>query len=94
MNNKNLNSNLIIIGNTAFDTKEYTIQHKKREKDIGGACLYSALPASLFYNVGIVTKVGKDFDLKEIKEYNLNIEGLKVINENTTHFYTKIYKKR
>lgn len=93
MNNKNLNFNLVVIGNTAFDTKEYIIQNKKRKKDIGGACLYSALPASLFYNVGIVTKVGKDFDLNKIKEYQLNIEGLKVINESTTHFYTKFYNK-
>ena len=93
MNNKNFNPNLVIIGNTAFDTKEYMIQGKKRERDIGGACLYASIPASLFYNVGIVTKVGKDFNLREIQNYDLNIEGLKIINENTTHFYTKFFSE-
>lgn len=93
MKNKNIIPNLVIIGNTAFDTKEYVIQNKKREKDIGGACLYSAIPASLFFNVGIVTKIGKDFDLKEIYEYDLNLKGLKTIHENTTHFYTKFFSE-
>ena len=93
MKDENEVPNLVIIGNTAFDTKEYVIQNKKREKDIGGACLYSAIPASLFFNVGIVTKIGKDFNLKEICNYNLNLEGLKTIDEDTTHFYTKFFSE-
>ena len=59
--------NLIIIGNTAYDTKEYVIDNAVRERDVGGACLYSAIPASIFFNVGIVTKIGNDFDINLLK---------------------------
>ncbi len=85
--------NLIIIGNTAYDTKEYVIDNAVRERDVGGACLYSAIPASIFFNVGIVTKIGNDFDINLLKAFNLNISGLQSINTKTTHFYTKFFSK-
>lgn len=91
---KNANSTkLVIIGNTAYDTKKYILTNMVREKDIGGACLYSALPASIFYRVGIVTKIGKDFNLNDIKKYNLDLDGVKRENINTTHFYTKFFSE-
>ena len=85
--------NLIIIGNTAYDTKEYVIDNAVRERDVGGACLYSAIPASIFFNVGIVTKIGNDFDINLLKAFNLNISGLQAKNTKTTHFYTKFFSK-
>ena len=85
--------NLIIIGNTAYDTKEYVINNIIRERDVGGACLYSAIPASIFFNVGIVTKIGNDFNIKQLNSFDLNISGLQVINTKTTHFYTKFFSK-
>lgn len=81
--------NLVIVGNTAFDSKKYVMNDIIRKKDVGGACLYSAIPASIFFKVGIVTKVGYDFDLKEIKKFNIEILGLKKINDKTTHFCTE-----
>lgn len=86
--------NLIIIGNTAYDTKEYMLEDKIRQKDIGGACLYSAIPASMYYRVGIVSKVGNDFDLNEIKKFDIDFTGLKIIHDTkTTHFYTKFFSE-
>lgn len=81
--------NLVIIGNTAYDTKEYSLNGKIREKDVGGACLYSAIPASLFARVGIVTKIGEDFDINQILKYNIDFSGIKRVHGDTTHFYTK-----
>ena len=88
-----LSTNLVIIGNTAYDTKEYILRNMVREKDVGGACLYSALPASIFYKVGIVTKIGRDFNLNEINKYDLDLDGVKREDIETTHFYTKFFSE-
>lgn len=85
--------NLVIIGNTAYDTKEYLLNHNIRERDIGGACLYSAIPASLFSRVGIVTKIGNDFELEKIQNYDIDFSGVKKVNSKTTHFYTKFFNE-
>ena len=91
--NEHQTPNLVIIGNTAYDTKEYVINKKKRVRDIGGACLYSAIPASLFSRVGIVTRVGKDFEISKIRNYNIDFSGVKMVDDDTTHFYTKFFSK-
>lgn len=79
---------LVIIGATAFDEKEF--YDGKVRKDIGGACIYASVSASIFHRVAIVTKVGQDFPLNAIKNLDINLDGLQVIeNEKTTAFQTK-----
>lgn len=89
--------NTIIIGNIAYDIDEFYYGEKNpihRVKKNGGACFYSALPASLFYRVGIVSKVGSDFDISIFDSYNIDTTGLIVLeNEKTTRFYQK-YKDK
>ena len=87
--------NTIFIGNIAYDINSFYYGKKEeqlRVKNKGGACLYSAIPASLFYRVGIVGKIGSDFDTSIFSEYNIDTRGLKVYeNEKTTYFH-QIYK--
>lgn len=79
--------NLIILGATAFDDKKF--YDGKHRLDVGGACMYSAIPASVFHPVGIVTKIGSDFPLDKIRGFNIDLTGLKIIEEKTTIFYSK-----
>ena len=49
--------NTLFIGNIAFDINSFYYgnnEEKLRVINNGGACFYSAVPASLFYKVGIV----------------------------------------
>lgn len=87
--------NTIFIGNIAYDIDSFYYEEKEEKltvKNKGGACLYSAIPASLFYRVGIVSKIGDDFDTSVFSEYDIDTKGLKVYkNEKTTCFH-QIYK--
>lgn len=87
--------NTVFIGNIAYDINSFYYGEKEEKltvKNKGGACLYSAIPASLFYRVGIVGKVGDDFDISIFSDYNIETKGLKVYeNEKTTYFH-QIYK--
>ena len=89
--------NTVIIGNIAYDIDEFYYGDPKpiyKIKKNGGACFYSAIPASLFYRVGIVSKIGSDFDLSIFDNYNIDTTGLTVLeNEPTTKFYQK-YKDK
>ena len=53
--------NLVIIGNIAYDIIDFSKLEEKRPNiiDIGGACVFSSIPASLFHRVGMVGKIGK-----------------------------------
>lgn len=85
---------VVIIGNIAYDVNTFPNRGNKKVVNLGGACLYSAIPASIFYPVGIVSKVGEDFDMKYLKNFNIDIEGVKkVSNQKTTRFYHKILSK-
>lgn len=89
--------NTVFIGNIAFDIDSFyygELVEQKKVKKNGGACFYSAMPASLFYRVGIVSKIGSDFDINVLKKYNIDLTGLKILkNEKTTCFY-QIYKDK
>lgn len=81
--------NAVIIGNTAFDVNTFLNRDGLKEKTIinkGGACLYSVIPASLFNKVGVVTRVGTDFDLDLFENLNIDTLGLKKINGKSTRF--------
>lgn len=58
--------NAVIIGNTAFDVNTFLNRDGLKEKVVinkGGACLYSLIPASIYSKIGVVTRVGTDFDM-------------------------------
>lgn len=85
---------VVIIGNIAYDINTFPNRRDKKVVNLGGACLYSAIPASIFYPVGIVSKVGEDFDMKYLKNFNIDTEGVKkVSNQKTTRFYHRILSK-
>lgn len=82
--------NLVIIGNIAYDIIDFSKIKPNREKivDVGGACVFSSIPASMFYRVGMVGKIGNDFDISKFHDYNIDLSGIKQIDEPTTKFYT------
>jgi sugar/nucleoside kinase (ribokinase family) len=79
---------VIIIGNIAFDVNTFQNSNNKVIVNNGGACLYSAIPASLFTRVGIVSRVGYDFPIDILDNYNIDLKGLKIIKDSkTTRFH-------
>lgn len=82
--------NLVIIGNIAYDEIDLSQLKQKRENiiDIGGACVFSTIPASMFYRVGMVGKIGKDLDISKFYGYNIDLCGVKKLSIPTTKFST------
>ena len=89
MNNSNV-PNLIIVGNIAYDIIDFTkVEPKKKQLiDVGGACIFFFFSASLFYRVGMVGKIGNDFDKSKLYDYNIDLSGIKQVDNPTTKFYT------
>lgn len=83
-------SNLVIIGNIAYDIIDFSKVNRDRPNiiDIGGACVFSTIPASLFYRVGMVGKIGNDLDISQFYGYNIDLSGVKKLDMPTTKFYT------
>lgn len=83
-------SNLVIVGNIAYDILDFSHLKTKRESivDIGGACVFTSIPASQFSRVGIVGKIGKDFDISKFYGYNIDLSAIQSIDTPTTRFYT------
>lgn len=81
---------LVIIGNIAYDIIDFSKLEEKRLNivDIGGACVFSTVPASLFHRVGMVGKIGKDLDISQFYDYNIDLSGVKTLDIPTTKFYT------
>ena len=81
---------LVIIGNIAYDIIDFSKLKEKRPNivDIGGACVFSTVPASLFHRVGMVGKIGKDLDISQFYDYNIDLSGVKTLDIPTTKFYT------
>lgn len=81
---------LIIIGNIAYDIVDFSKVDKTRKNiiNLGGACLFSAIPASFFQRIGMVAKIGNDFDYSKLCNYNIDLTGVKKIDKPTTKFYT------
>lgn len=81
--------NAVIIGNSAYDINTFLNRDGLKEKTItnkGGACLYSLIPASLFNKVGVVTRIGNDFDKELFKNNNIDTSGLKIIDGKSNCF--------
>lgn len=81
---------LVIIGNIAYDIIDFSKLKQKRPNivDIGGACVFSSIPASLFDRVGMVGKIGNDLDISQFYGYNIDLSGIKKLDIPTTKFYT------
>lgn len=84
---------LLIVGSVAFDAIETPFG--KTDKIVGGAATYIALASSLL-NVpsGIVSVVGGDFgeeNLDIFRKRNINIEGIEVIQNGKTFFWSGKY---
>lgn len=82
--------NLVIIGNIAYDIIDFSKVNSKRPNlvDIGGACVFTSIPASLFHRVGMVGKIGNDLDISQFYGYNIDLSGVKKLDIPTTRFYT------
>ena len=86
-------SKLLIVGTLAFDAIETPFG--KTDKILGGAATYIGLSASHFnVDSSVVSIVGGDFPkeyLKLLEKNNINIEGVEVVEEGKTFFWSGRY---
>lgn len=86
-------SKLVIVGTVAFDAVETPFG--KTDKILGGAATYIGLSASQFnVNGAIISVVGGDFPqehLDLLKGRNLNLDGLEVVENGKTFFWSGKY---
>ena len=86
-------SKLVIVGTVAFDAIETPFG--KTDKILGGAGTYIGLAANNFdIDSSIVSVVGGDFPKEYInilKEKNINLDGLEIIQEGKTFFWSGRY---
>lgn len=84
---------LLTVGSVAFDAIETPFG--KTDKIIGGAGTYIALAAAFYNNEqNIVSVVGEDFPqemLEQLKNRNVNIEGLQIKKGEKTFFWSGKY---
>lgn len=81
--------NFVVVGNMSYDYNYFPNRDGESLKEVmnyGGATLYSAIPASLFTKVGIVARVGEDYDLSILDNYNFDFRGIKRVEGPTTSF--------
>lgn len=87
---------LVIVENLAFDV----IRTPKNNKTVKGGSAYYALFSALLFSkkVGLVSVVGEDFNLEELKNMGLDTKGTKIIKGGRTlriHvFYSDNFKNR
>ncbi len=80
------NLDVVTIGHTSVDRVEID---GKIKNQLGGAAVYSSMAAKIFGNVGLVSRVGKDFPpsfLKILSEADIRTIGIKKINGKSTFF--------
>ena len=84
---------LLVVGSVAFDAIETPFG--KTDKILGGAATYISLAASILkVPSGIVSVVGGDFpqsDLDMLSGRGVNIEGIEVVKEGKTFFWSGRY---
>lgn len=87
-------SKLVIVGTVAFDAIETPFG--KTDKILGGAATFISLAASQFnIEVAAVSVVGGDFPqdyLDLLSDRNIDIEGIEVITEGKTFFWSGKYR--
>ena len=86
-------SKLVIVGTVAFDAIETPFG--KTDKILGGAATFIGLAASQFStDAALVSVVGGDFPqsyLDMLKSKDLNVEGVEIIPEGKTFFWSGKY---
>jgi sugar/nucleoside kinase (ribokinase family) len=86
-------SKLVIVGTVAFDAIETPFG--KTDKILGGAATYIGLSASNFkVDAAAVSVVGGDFPqeyLALLKDKNVNIEGVEIVEDGKTFFWSGKY---
>ncbi len=84
---------LVIVGTVAFDAIETPFG--KTDKILGGAATYIGLSASNFnVDAAAVSVVGGDFPdayLNLLKERNVNIDGIEIVKDGKTFFWSGKY---
>lgn len=84
---------LLVVGSVAFDAIETPFG--KTDKILGGAATYIGIASSVLgVPSGIVSVVGGDFpdaDLQMLKDRNVNIEGIEIVKEGKTFFWSGKY---
>ena len=84
---------LLIVGTLAFDGIETPFG--KVEKILGGSATYIGISASYFNKAAnLISVVGGDFletDIKLLKEHGLNCQGLEIMTEEKTFFWSGKY---
>jgi sugar/nucleoside kinase (ribokinase family) len=69
---------VVIVGSMAFDTIE--TPSERRERVLGGSCVYASLASSFFDRTHIVAVVGEDFTEKHfeiLKDHHIDLNGIK-----------------
>ncbi len=84
---------LLVVGSVAFDAIETPFG--KTDKILGGAATYITIASSILkVPSGIVSVVGGDFpesDLQMLQNRNVNIEGIEIIKDGKTFFWSGKY---
>ena len=84
---------LLIVGTVAFDGIETAFG--KVDKVLGGSATYIGIAASYFNeHSNLISVVGDDFgeqNIKLLKKHNINIEGLEIIEDEKTFFWSGKY---
>jgi len=85
------NYDLVTIGHVGYDIPE--TMHGKKEI-LGGAAYFSTRAASVFSkNLGIVSRIGSDFDIKNLEALGIDLSGIKMVeNKKTFRWYSKYDK--
>ena len=84
---------LLIVGTVAFDGIETPFG--KVDKILGGSATYIGIAASYFnQNTNLISVVGGDFkeaDIQLLKDYRIDCDGLQIIKEGKTFFWSGKY---
>lgn len=76
---------VVIIGHVSLDSD--TTPYGTRSV-LGGAAYYAAMGASRFSRrVGVVTRVGDDYDLANLSKLGIDTSGVRVVQGKTSRFY-------
>ena len=81
---------VVIVGNIAYDVNTFPNRNNGKAKIVvnnGGAGYYSLIPASIYAKVGIVARIGVDFDINILKHDNIDLKGLKIVDSKTCKFH-------
>lgn len=81
---------LVIVGDIAYE-KDITKHGTRTSK--GGSCYYSSVGASKFSSsVGVISRVGEDFDMTSLASRGIDTRGVQVVKGGNTAQFTVYHK--